>query len=247
MCIYIWYVYPYLNFIPIPFLYLDCMTRKTVQEWVFTISFLLRRIVESVLCFPGQHKKFCCTECEWWERERSLLYYFRKLHKEESTVDQEDWKSYFPTIKCKLHKIRNFAQLILQFILIFEMLVTYACWKNEWWWTTVGRLGWWWQEEVLEIWTEVGDTTVHKWKLLSLVWLYATTWTVACQAPLSMGFSGQEYWTALSFPSPGDLPDPGTEPGSVHGSFWKRCENKILGFAMSCKQILHFFFFSSKD
>ena len=155
--IYIWYVYPYLNFIPIPFLYLDCMTRKTVQEWVFTISSLLRRIAESVLCFPGQHKKFCCTECEWWERERSLLYNFRKLHKEESTVDQEDWKSYFPTIKCKLHKIRNFAQLILQFLLIFEMLGTYACWKNEWWWTTVGRLGWWWQEEVLEIWTEVGD------------------------------------------------------------------------------------------
>ena len=39
-----------------------------------------------------------------------------------------------------------------------------------------------------------------------------TPWTVACQAPLSMGFSRQEYW--LPFPSPGDLPDPGIEPGS---------------------------------
>ena len=42
----------------------------------------------------------------------------------------------------------------------------------------------------------------------------ATPWTVACQAPLSMGFSRQEYWTGLPFPSPGDLPDPGIEPGS---------------------------------
>ena len=38
--------------------------------------------------------------------------------------------------------------------------------------------------------------------------------TVACQAPLSMGFSRQEYWSVLPFPSPGDLPDPGIEPGS---------------------------------
>ena len=42
----------------------------------------------------------------------------------------------------------------------------------------------------------------------------ATLWTVACQAPLSMGFSRQEYWSGLPFPSPRDLPDPGMEPGS---------------------------------
>ena len=36
-----------------------------------------------------------------------------------------------------------------------------------------------------------------------------TAWTVAYQAPPSMGFSGQEYWSGLPFPSPGDLPDPG--------------------------------------
>ena len=41
-----------------------------------------------------------------------------------------------------------------------------------------------------------------------------TPWTVACQAPLSMGFSRQEYWSGLPFPSPGDLPDPGIEPRS---------------------------------
>ena len=42
----------------------------------------------------------------------------------------------------------------------------------------------------------------------------AIPWTVACQAPLSMGFSRQEYWSGLQFPSPGDLPDLGIEPGS---------------------------------
>ena len=41
-----------------------------------------------------------------------------------------------------------------------------------------------------------------------------TPWTVAYQAPPSMGFSRQEYWSGLAFPSPGDLPDPGIEPGS---------------------------------
>ena len=37
---------------------------------------------------------------------------------------------------------------------------------------------------------------------------------IACQAPLSMGFSRQEHWSGLPFPTPGDLPDPGIEPGS---------------------------------
>ena len=42
----------------------------------------------------------------------------------------------------------------------------------------------------------------------------ATPWTVACQAPLSMGFSRQEYWNGLPFPSPRDHPDPGIEDRS---------------------------------
>ena len=52
-------------------------------------------------------------------------------------------------------------------------------------------------------------------KLLSRVRLFATPWTVTQQAPLSMGFSRQEYWNGLPFPSPGDLPDPGIEPRST--------------------------------
>ena len=53
-----------------------------------------------------------------------------------------------------------------------------------------------------------------KVKSLSCVWLFETPWTVAHQAPPSMGFSRQEYWNGLPFPFPGDLPDPGIEPGS---------------------------------
>ena len=51
-------------------------------------------------------------------------------------------------------------------------------------------------------------------KLLSRVRLFAAQWTVARQAPLSLGFSRQEYWSGLPFPSPGDLPDPGIKPES---------------------------------
>ena len=51
-------------------------------------------------------------------------------------------------------------------------------------------------------------------QLLSRVPLFATPWTVAYQAPWSMGFSKQEYRSGLPFPSLGDLPDPGIEPGS---------------------------------
>ena len=51
-------------------------------------------------------------------------------------------------------------------------------------------------------------------KSLSRVRLFTTLWTVAHQASPSMGFSGQEYWSGLLFPSPGDLPDPGIEPRS---------------------------------
>ena len=51
-------------------------------------------------------------------------------------------------------------------------------------------------------------------KSLSRVRLFATPWTVAHQAPPSMEFSRQEYWSELPFPSPGDLPDPGILPTS---------------------------------
>ena len=53
-----------------------------------------------------------------------------------------------------------------------------------------------------------------KVKLLSCVRLFATPWTVAYQAPQSMEFSREEYWSGLPYPSPGDLPHPQIKPGS---------------------------------
>ena len=53
-----------------------------------------------------------------------------------------------------------------------------------------------------------------KVKSLSHVRLFATPWTVAHEAPPSMKFCRQEYWSGLPFPSPGKRPDPGIEPGS---------------------------------
>ena len=74
------------------------------------------------------------------------------------------------------------------------------------------------------------------WKCYSLscVWPFVTPWTVARQAPLSMGFSRQEYWGGLPFPPLGDLPDPGTEPRSLAlaGRFftiWAKRETQYWG------------------
>ena len=53
-----------------------------------------------------------------------------------------------------------------------------------------------------------------KGQLIGHIQFFAIPWTVAHQAPPSMGFSRQEYWSGLPFPSPGDLPDPGMEHGS---------------------------------
>ena len=59
---------------------------------------------------------------------------------------------------------------------------------------------------------ELENVHAHVLSHFSSVWLFATLWTVACQAPLSMGFSRQEHWSRLPCPSPGDLSDPGIEP-----------------------------------
>ena len=60
----------------------------------------------------------------------------------------------------------------------------------------------------------VGNEEVIVCKSLSRLRLFEIPWTVAYQVPPSVGFSRQEYWSGLPFPSPGDLPNPGTEPGS---------------------------------
>ena len=70
-------------------------------------------------------------------------------------------------------------------------------------------------------------------KSLSHVWLFATPWTVAYQAPPSTGFSRQVYWSGLPFPSPGDLPNPGIKPRSTrivgrHFTIWATAAAKSL-------------------
>ena len=59
---------------------------------------------------------------------------------------------------------------------------------------------------------------MHALSRFSHIGLFATPWTVACQAPLTMGFSRREYWSGLPFPCPGTLPDPGIEPACLTSS-----------------------------
>ena len=63
--------------------------------------------------------------------------------------------------------------------------------------------------------SQVASVCVHA-QLLCHVQLFVTSWTVACQAPLSLGFPRQEYWNGLPGPPPGDLPDAGIEPSLLH-------------------------------
>ena len=60
-----------------------------------------------------------------------------------------------------------------------------------------------------------GPVCVCELSHFGCIWFFMTPWTVVPQAPLSMGFSRQEYWSGLPFPSPGDLPSPGMEPISL--------------------------------
>ena len=80
---------------------------------------------------------------------------------------------------------------------------------------------------------------------VSCVWLFESPWTIARQAPLSMGFR-QEYWCGLSFPSPGDLPDPEIEPASLRspaltGSFftWEALYDDILFYNFFSQKVAH--------
>ena len=71
----------------------------------------------------------------------------------------------------------------------------------------------------------------------------ATPWTEAYQAPPSMGFSRQEYWGGLPFPSPGDLPNPGTEsrsPTLQADSLTAEPQGKPHGIRITTKLIIYF-------
>ena len=70
---------------------------------------------------------------------------------------------------------------------------------------------------LLRLWLETSDLFLMCGMLshFSRVQLFVTSWTIACQAPLPMGFFRQEYWSGLPYPPPGDLPNLGIEPASL--------------------------------
>ena len=72
---------------------------------------------------------------------------------------------------------------------------------------------------------------MHMMSSFSCVQLFATLCTIACQAPLSLGFPRQEYWSGLPFPPPGYLPDPGIQPASpalAGGAFPSEHQGSLL-------------------
>ena len=79
-------------------------------------------------------------------------------------------------------------------------------------------------------------------KSLSHVRLFATPWTIAYQAPLSMGFSRQEYWSGFPFPSPGDLPNPGIERRSPALQADTLIPEQIVLFSLIVKEWLLWWF-----
>ena len=83
--------------------------------------------------------------------------------------------------------------------------------RGVWSFCTILTGGWVGQSDTFG---STNESLKVKVKSLSRVRLFATPWTVAHQAPPSMGFSRQEYWSGLPFPSPGDLPNPGIKPRS---------------------------------
>ena len=83
-------------------------------------------------------------------------------------------------------------------------------------------------------------------KSFSHVWLFVTLWTVAYQAPLTMEFSRQEYWSGQPFPTPGDLPDTGIKPKplspALAGRFFSTSATWEAGSLFTSSRMSYFFF-----
>ena len=100
------------------------------------------------------------------------------------------------------------------FMLSAEMSIVQAC-ENVQAWQSCGSMPQCPQESLAESRMPKNMVCGGGACVLSCVRLFAIPWTVAHQAPLSMGYSRQEHWSGLSFPPPGDLPDPGIKPTSL--------------------------------
>ena len=116
--------------------------------------------------------------------------------------------------------------------------------------------GAWWVHGVAKIRTGLSDFTftfaifLQCAQSFSCGWLFAIQWTVAHKAPLPMGFSRQEYWNGLPFPTPGGLLDPGIKPMSPASLHWQADSLPLhhLGspifFIKNTINVAFFFFFS---
>ena len=90
---------------------------------------------------------------------------------------------------------------------------------TQWTWVWASSRSWWWTGKPGVLQSMESQRFRHNWvteltELLSHVWFFVTPWTAASQAPLSMWFSREEYWSGLPFPPPGHLPDPEIKPMS---------------------------------
>ena len=113
------------------------------------------------------------------------------------------------TLLTKVHIVKAMVFLVVMYGCESQIIK-----KAEWWRIDAFKL-WCWRRLESSLDCKIKPVNLKvKVKLLSRVRLSATPWTVAYQAPPSMGFSRQEHWSGLPFPSPGDLHNPGIKPGS---------------------------------
>ena len=129
-----------------------------------------------------------------------LLWYFqniylRHLKRQEAKNGKKKWYLFHFWIMQPKWKIKT--SVILYVAIIFSKILAF----NRSTWLSYGEKEFWeWYQQVCVL------------SCFSCVWLFVTLWAVAHQAPLSMGFSRQEYWSGLPFPSPRDLLNPGNLP-----------------------------------
>ena len=120
------------------------------------------------------------------------------------------------TLPTKVHLVKAMVSPVVMYGCESWTIKKIESWKTDafelWWaWVWASSRSWWWT--VQEAW----HVAVHRVSK-SQTWLSNWTklnWTVTCQAPLSMGFSRQKYWSGLPWPPPGDLPNPGIESESL--------------------------------
>ena len=129
----------------------------------------------------------------------------------------------------KAAEVNGFPSLIVRYWLLTRKEPLMSS-ESKW---LITESPWWVGSRLLCL--SVTNTIICCWRqkcvcvrVLSRVWLFVTPQTVVCQAPLSMGFSRQEYWSGLPFPSPGDPPNPGIKPTSLAfpalaGGFFHHC------------------------